>query len=373
MKQRIISIDNGYNSIDAWIEEKGCKRVFLVCGASIKYQTKFLSWMEHIAEKGVSIIRFSDFQPNPLYENVLDGLVLFREMQCDAIIAVGGGSAMDVAKAIKAYVKMKGSGDGGSFLKQEIIPNNIPLLAIPTTAGTGSEVTRYAVFYYGGNKQSVTSESIVPDAVVLDPDTLTNLPVYQKKAAMADALCHAIESYWSINSNDESKYYSKSAISEIMENMDAYLANDREGRVNMLHASNVAGKAINITQTTAGHAMCYKLTGLFGVAHGHAAFLCDKVIFRWMINNMDKCVDHRGKEYVEKTLNEIGQALGCENADEGARKLERTFRELGLDVPKASAEQYEILRESVNIDRLKNHPFLLDTETIDKLYHEVLR
>lgn len=345
----------------------------MVCDGSIWYQKAFNAHLEEIEKMGVQMIGFRDFQPNPPYENVQDGVKLFREENCDAIIAVGGGSAMDVAKCIKLYGNLPGDGENGAWLNAEFVENNILFLAMPTTAGTGSEATRYAVIYYDGKKQSVTSESFIPDTVLMDPETLKTLPLYQKKATMCDALCHAIESFWSVNSTEESKEYSRAAIQGVIENMDGYLENTEEGRAGMLIAANTAGKAINITQTTAGHAMCYKITSLFGSAHGHAAVLCDRVLFPWMIKNTDKCIDPRGQEYLRNTLDEIGQAMGCENAEAGAEKLVDIFNKLELDVPSATAEQYEELKTSVNPVRLKNHPIALDVETIDKLYHEVLK
>ena len=153
---------------------------------------------------------------------------------------------------------------------------------MPTTAGTGSEATRYAVIYYNDAKQSITSKSIIPSTVLMDPNALKTLPVYQRKATMCDALCHAIESFWSVNSNEESKKYSRAAIKGVLKNMQGYFENTEEGNAGMLRAAYDAGKAINITQTTAGHAMCYKITSLFGCAHGHAAILCDRVLFSWM-------------------------------------------------------------------------------------------
>ena len=280
---------------------------------------------------------------------------------------------MDVAKCIKLYSNLSGDGDNGSWLNAEYVQNDIPFLAMPSTAGTGSEATRYAVIYYDGKKQSVTSESFIPGTVLMDPNILITLPLYQKKATMCDALCHAIESYWSVNSTEESKEYSKAAIQSVMKNMEGYLANTEEGRAEMLRAANTAGKAINITQTTAGHAMCYKITSLFRAAHGHAAILCDRMLFPWMIENTDKCIDPRGKEYLKKTLEEIGVAMGCENAETGAAKLEEIFESLGLDVPYATKEQYEELKTSVNPVRLKNHPIELTVDTIDALYHKILR
>lgn len=372
MEQRIITPGEHYKGLDAWIRETGCQRIFLVCDESIQFQRELNDHLDEMNKQDVEIIRFHDFQPNPLYESVQNGVYLFREKKCDVIIAVGGGSALDVAKCVKLYSNLPGDGENGSWLLAEYIPNNIPFLAIPTTAGTGSEATRYAVIYYDGKKQSVTSESFIPGTVLMDANTLITLPLYQKKATMMDAFCHAIESFWSVNSTEESKEYSRAAIQGVMEYMEGYLANTEEGRTGMLLAANTAGKAINITQTTAGHAMCYKITSLFGSAHGHAAILCDRVLFPWMVENVDKCVDPRGSEYLKKTFEEIGQALGCKNAREGAQRLVEIFETLGLELPAATASQFEELTTSVNPVRLKNHPIALDTETIDMLYHRIL-
>lgn len=370
MAQEIITSADSYKGLDEWIRKNGIRRILLVCGRSIRYQGELNAYFERI---GGMVVRFSDFQPNPRYESVTAGVALFREEKCNAVIAVGGGSAMDVAKAIKLFAEMDGDGADGSFLRQEIVPNAIPFLAVPTTAGTGSEATRYAVIYYKGEKQSITHESGIPGTVLMDPDCLKALPLYQRKATMLDALCHAMESTWSVNSTDESKAYSREAIRGVLAHMDGYLANSEAGNAGMLMAANLAGKAINITQTTAGHAMCYKITSLFGAAHGHAAALCCRVLYPHMIAHMDLCIDPRGEEYLRRTLDELGRTLGCADARSGAEMLNELFDRMALEVPEATAEQYAILRGSVNPVRLKNHPVRLDEESIGALYHRILR
>lgn len=364
----IITPENNYKELDEWLNGK--KKVLLVCDSSIRFLDEF---NKKLISLTTPMVRFSDFKPNPLYESVVKGVEVFTKEGCDSIIAVGGGSSIDVAKCIKLYSNLSGDGAEGSWLKAEIIPNDIPFLAMPTTAGTGSEATKFAVIYYDGVKQSITSDSFIPETVLMDPNSLKTLPLYQKKATMCDALCHAIESFWSINSTDESKEYSKAAIKSVIEHMDGYLNNTEEGRVWMLRAANTAGKAINITQTTAGHAMCYKITSLFGLAHGHAAILCDRILFPWMIENTDRCIDSRGAEYLRMTLDEIGEALGGTDAKSGADRLEEIFERLDYEMPEVSSEQYEELKTSVNPVRLKNHPISMDEDTIDKLYHEVFR
>lgn len=371
MEQKIITEENNYSGLDEWFGDK--RTVLLVCDDSIRFLPQIREKLEAIGKTGVRIISFSDFQPNPLYESVVKGVQRFREEGCDAIMSVGGGSAMDVAKCIKLYSGHTDDGADGRWLTAESVPNAIPFLAMPTTAGTGSEATRYAVLYYEGKKQSITSESFIPGTVLADPNALKTLPLYQKKATMCDALCHAVESYWSVNSTEESREYARTAIEEIMKHMDGYLENTREGNTGMLMAAHLAGKAINISQTTAGHAMCYKITSLFGCAHGHAAILCDRVLYPWMNEHLDRCIDPRGRDYVAGALDGIAKAMGCGSAEEGAEKLGRIFEKLGLAVPEASEEAYAELKTSVNPVRLKNHPIALDGETIDELYHLILR
>lgn len=375
--QKIITSDKNYARLDEWIGENKVRCLMLVCGSSIEKQDINGYFKALGSRQDIKVVRFSGFSPNPGYESIISGVEQFKKNDCDAIIAVGGGSAMDVAKCIKLYSNMDGNGEDGSYLKQMIIPNSIPFLVMPTTAGTGSEATRFAVIYHNGNKQSVAHESCIPDTVLMDASALRSLPEYHRKASMLDALCHAIESSWSLRSTDESRKYAYEAIRLVMEHKDGYLANSDEGNRGMLLAANIAGKAINITQTTAGHAMCYKITGLFGCAHGHAAALCVRVLFEWMAKGIAddaiECIDPRGKEHLKSVLDDIACAMGCDGAVSGAERFVSFFDELDLNVPSATREQYELLKRSVNPDRLKNHPVRLNEDSIDMLYHRILK
>ena len=357
-----------YDELASLLKEKNIKSLFIVCDSAFPY-LNIKSWVEALPNKGIRTTLFSEFQPNPLYESVVEGVKLFHDSKADAIFAIGGGSAIDVAKCIKLYSNMD---DSRNYLKQEIVPNDVLLIAMPTTAGTGSEATRYAVIYFNGEKQSVTSTSCIPSIVLMDSSALKTLPLYQKKATMLDALSHAIESYWSVNSTDESREYSKQAIEMVLRNMAGYLDAKDEACTSMLMAANIAGKAINITQTTAGHAMCYKLTSLFGIAHGHAAAICNRVLFPWVIENLDKCIDPRGQKQLQAALIGISSAMGCDTPNEAAAKLCKLVSGLGMSIPKATEEQYEVLIHSVNPVRLKNFPVAMDEQTINELYHQIL-
>jgi alcohol dehydrogenase class IV len=258
----------GIEKIRTVFSKVGIKKAFIVCDSSFKY----LNVKNYIELLSVQKEFFSNFTPNPLYEDVKKGVEQFNRDDYDCILAIGGGSTIDVAKCIKLFSKMDHS---KNYLEQEYKSSRVPLVAIPTTAGTGSESTRYAVIYYKGEKQSITHESIIPDYAILEPSILQTLPLYQKKCAMLDALCQGIESWWSVNSTDESKSYSKIAVETIIAYMDTYLTCDMgEAAKNIMIAANYAGHAINITQTTAAHAMSYKLTSMYKLPHGHAVAIC---------------------------------------------------------------------------------------------------
>lgn len=369
-KQIIIEPSRDYHEIGEYIDNNNINNILLVCDEGSLPFLKIYNYFDHLASEGKNIIRFSDFEPNPLYESVVKGIKAFKENNCDTIIAVGGGSAMDVAKCIKAYANMD---DSKLYIDQEIKPNDINLIAIPTTAGTGSEATRYAVIYYQGEKQSITSESFIPSVVFMDSSCLDTLPIYQRKSTMLDALCHSVESFWSVNSTDESKQYSLEALKIILENKDGYLNNEPDANKKMLRAAYIAGKAINITQTTAGHAMCYKMTSIYKIAHGHAAALCMVKIWRYMNDNIDKCIDIRGKEYLKEIFIHLANIIGTNEVESAIQNLENMLNDIGIKKPnKVNANDFEVLTNSVNTTRLKNNPVELNKEDINKIYHMIL-
>lgn len=301
------------------------KKLFLVCGKSFDR----LSFADEI--KRLNPVRFGSFRPNPLYEEVVDGVKKFLESECDTILAVGGGSAMDVAKSIKFYSK-----------------SNAEIIAIPTTSGTGSESTHFAVIYKDGVKQSVADQSLLPEIVILEPSTLENVPDYTRKATMLDALCHAIESYWSKKSTNESKEIAAVAIKEILTHKESYLRNEKEGNEGMLKAANFAGQSINITTTTAAHAMSYKITSIYGFAHGHAAALCLPEVWK-------------------ENKTEIPGITLAQFVD--------LVKGLELEYPKSETrdEDLDILVKSVNPQRLGNNPVTLEEDIIRQMYERIIR
>lgn len=371
MTQKII---NGIEHLQETLA--GATKVFVVSDSSFQ----FLNIKDDIENMGKPHVMFSDFTPNPLYEQVCKGIDLFQITKCDCILAVGGGSAIDVAKCIKLAVLAK---EGNAALIPPLVSqrlpidgSKIPFIAIPTTAGTGSESTHNAVMYYEGAKQTVTNDGILPDYAILEPSVLKTLPLYQKKCTMMDALCQGIESWWSVNSTEESYEYSRKTVELIMANWREYIfENDDEAAAQIMLAANYGGRAINITQTTAAHAFSYKITSLYKLPHGHAVAVGFPVIWEYMLDNMDKCIDVRGQEYLSDIFNQIAQSMGCESPQKAILVFREMMCDMELQNPVAGDRDKElkVLSTSVNPVRLKNNPIELDAQSIAKLYDTIIK
>ena len=371
--QKII---NGIAQLPTILKEVGCEKLFLVVDSSYP----FLNIKDAIEALPVKErVMFSDFTPNPLYEQVCIGIELLKTSNCDTILAVGGGSAIDVAKCIKLAVLAK---EGNAAIIPPLVSTRVacdgvklPFIAIPTTAGTGSESTHNAVMYYEGTKQTVTNDGVLPDYAVLEPTVLKTLPLYQKKCTMMDALCQGIESWWSVNSTEESYEFSRKTIELIMANWRKYIfENDDEAAKQIMLAANYGGRAINITQTTAAHAFSYKITSLYKLPHGHAVAVCLPEIWEYMIGHMDKCFDNRGRAYLSNIFDLIAKTMGCSNPVKAIELFRKIMKEMEISNPKSGnkEEELKVLSVSVNPVRLKNNPVLLDERTIYTIYSEII-
>ena len=323
---------------------------------------EFLDCKSYIDSLDFEFVHFSGFSPNPSYEQVVEGLKLFKSENCDSLISIGGGSAIDTAKNIKLFSQLDNS--DVPYVKQNYIYSPIKHIAIPATAGTGSESTRYSVVYYNGEKCSVTHDCIVPEYVILDYTLLSTLPLFQKKCTMLDALSQCIEAIWSVNTNEKCRDYAVKGIKLILENIDDYLNGEKKASHLMQIASNYSGKAINISQTTAGHAMSYKLTSLYGIPHGYAVALCLSEIWRYMKENSDD------NKQLKESFEIINKAFNAKSTDEAIDEYVYIVKEkLCLESPKLQkSEDIEILTKSVNPVRLANNPIVPDEETIKKIY-----
>ena len=295
---------------------------------------KFL--VKEISKKLPNATIFSGFTSNPKYEEMLDGLKSFKDNACDSIVSIGGGSCIDIAKVIKMSLNADANNSIPTF-KQDYKYTDIKHICIPTTSGTGSESTRHAVLYLNDVKQSISHPTLVPEYVILCPKLIVTVPDYQKKCTAMDALCQCIESLWSKKATKASRQYAIKGLKLFEKYYQNYLSCDLEAIRNIQLAANLSGKAINISETTAAHAMSYKITSLFGIPHGHAVAISMNSIF-------NKC---KVKTKFKNTNIEV--------------IFKKAFDYFCLESKiNMSKKEIDILTNSVSTERLKNFPFKIN-------------
>ena len=300
---------------------------------------------------------FSAFHPNPDFSDTTTGAEIYIREECDSLISIGGGSSIDTAKAIKACMNAKSEED--AIHSRLFFDRPCPHIAIPGTAGTGSEATQIAVVYADGNKISLNHTELLPDGVILDSALLDSLPLYHKKSCALDALAQGIESYWSKGANDDSRVHAYLAVIGVLDNLKPYLEGDPHAATEMLDASYQSGKAIQITRTTAAHAMSYRLTKTMGLAHGHACMLTLPTLWEMML-------DH---EEMMKTLQDLAEKMRLGDPRIVPKLLKGIMYELEMEIPPMPDDKtLDELTDSVNAERLSNHPVVLTREDIRNAY-----
>ena len=379
--QIVLGKKNLKEELKSFFQEHSFRRIFLVAGSSFPKLPIGEELQELFSELGISFYHFSDFRPNPRLEEVEEGIKAFSDFQGDVILVVGGGSALDTAKCIKLFT---GLSKERSYLEQKFRENDIPLVVHPTTAGTGSESTPFAVIYQDGEKCSVEHESIYPKYRIEDARSLRSLPIYQKKATLLDALSHAMEAIWSKYSNEDSRAYGQKAISLILMNYKAYLSleNKNEAKVqgkassaedpsesvleSIAEAANLAGKAIAVTKTTAGHALSYKLGSICQLPHGLATAMVNRALYPFMCREKSRMIHPENLLFLAK-------CFSAETEEEGAKRYLEILEDLEI-LPNLSVKEGDLenLVAAVNPERLSNHPIALREEDIGLLYKEIL-
>lgn len=354
------------------------KQIFLVTGNASFRASNAEAILGKIL-KEYAVLRFSDIRTNPQWSDVMKGLDIFKSREFDTVIAVGGGSVLDVAKLIRILAAQDINVSDCSPAEVKIKNKGIPLIAIPTTAGSGSEATHFAVIYTDKIKHSVGHEHILPDIAVVDPELTYSLSPHMTAVTGVDALSQAIESYWSIHSTDESKGYAQEALGLVLANLyEAVHRPTPEARAAMSKGSYLAGKAINITKTTAPHALSYALTSYFGIPHGHAVGLTLGAFFIYnsQVSQEDN-VDARGVPYVQKILQHLNQLLGTDSANASAEKISKLMESLGLQTHLAAlglrtTKDRALIADSVNHERLSNNPRRVTSQFLHELMEQLV-
>ena len=261
--------------LPALIKEKGVTKVLVVTDKVLMDLGLPKGMLEAMDSAGIEYVVYDGVQPNPTDRNVNEGLKLFRENGCQAMVAFGGGSPMDCCKGIGAMAVKKGKTVEqlqGLFKILHKIPT---IFAVPTTAGTGSETTVAAVITNEKthHKASMNDTSLMPKYAVLDPELTVGLPPKVTSTTGMDALCHAVECYTNNTYNSKlEKKLSEDAVKLIYDNLyEAYTdGSNIEARQNMQKAAFYAGRAFTRGCVGYVHAIGHTLGGLYGTPHGLA-------------------------------------------------------------------------------------------------------
>lgn len=325
-----------------------------------------------------AVAYFTDFSPNPKLPDVAKALGAFRGANCDALLAVGGGSCLDLAKLVS--VLSVNEGDAADIVRggRKELRKGSSIVAVPTTAGSGAEATPFAVAYIGKTKYSLSDPALLPDYVIVDPELTYSLSPRQTAISGMDALSQAIESLWSVNSTEESCSYASNAIALAVENLEKAVHNPSPAeRHAMSHAANLAGRAISVTRTTAPHALSYTMTSQFGVPHGHAVAMTlgEMLVYNSQVQQ-DDVIDPRGVDHVKGAIDHINRLLGMPDASASRFRLANLMNSIGLSTRLSelgieSPDERQLLADTVNVERLNNNPRRLSREDILNVFDRI--
>jgi len=331
MEQEVIIGENSIERTIAILTERNCQQVLFTAGQVL--DPSLLQKLKKSFAGNMQVIYPSAGLPR--MESILPYLNQLNKHP-DAIVAIGGGRVLDIAKYLIYLLMQK--------------RNELPFfIAIPSTAGSGSEATPFAAIYEGTLKKSFSAHQLLPRVVLLDHELLDTLPPGQRAVSGIDAVCHSIESIWNKYATGESVQYAAEALKILWKELPLFItATDVERRKKMQWAAYLSGKAIAITKTTGCHALSYYLTAVHGVAHGQAVALFLPAFFLYNQKDAD-----------EGKMNSIYEIMGVNNSEAACLASRRfildcglanTFSELNIQV------QTDELLHSVNTERFDNNP-----------------
>ncbi|MFG2985025.1 phosphonoacetaldehyde reductase [Streptomyces sp. NPDC048258] len=342
------------------------RRVLVVASKGTLHRTDAESWLPAAAEV------FSEFHPNPTVGQAVEAAGFRHAWGADLVLGMGGGSALDVAKA--AALLPKDYEDALSVIAEgPVRDRRAELVLVPTTAGTGSEVTRFATLYQGHRKVSLDTPQAKADLAIVDPALTDSCPAGLTWTCVFDSLAHAVESLWSVRSTPESRGHAVAALRllvPILRHGDELPG--RAERDALSRAATLAGRAIDITRTTAAHALSYPLTARLGIPHGLACALN----LTWLIplvagaREAGRITDPRGPEQPAAALETLATLFGVA-ADEAGTALEHVLaRRVGAGTglwpePAPDAPSVdELVREGLCSDRMAGMPVRLDPDEV---------
>ncbi|VVC00726.1 Iron-containing alcohol dehydrogenase [uncultured archaeon] len=304
---KVIFGEKSFQQLFSELSVAQVKKPLIICGNHFINSFKF----RDIEEKIPVFELFSGVEENPSTATADAAAKVLNEGGCDAVIGIGGGSAMDVAKVVAC---MKGCGKScESFYRQIKITgkNRVPFFALPTTSGSGSEVTKYSVLtLLSGEKKSISDNKFYARVALVDPELTYTMSPEVTASCGVDAFCQAIEAYWAGTATTETGRYAAEAIQLAYHNLfKAVNDPDKQVRQNMSLASLRSGQAFGQTGTTAPHGCSYAFTKYYGLPHGFAV----GITLPWFLGFY---AEKRGKKCLE-----ICNILGAKTIPEGKEKI----------------------------------------------------
>ena len=352
------------SELPALVASLRARRTLLVCGRRSFEASGAAVVLPDLEQLG-AVARWDDFRPNTDADDLAGGLEVLRSFKPDLILGVGGGSAMDMAKLLAAYATTPGDVRDVIATGERIDARGPQLVLVPTTSGSGSEATHFAVVYVGQQKHSIAGPSMRPDRVVLDPQLSRSGSPYQRATSGIDAVCQAIESLWAMAATDDSRRYARAALGLLLDHLEAFVhdpSDDNAGPVCL--GSHLAGRAIDISRTTAAHALSYGFTKRHGISHGHAAALTlGPFIEAHAAAGADDLQPGRGAEDHDTLMREILTLLGATDGPSAVERFRSFMDRLGLEPSLRRlgvADDLDALARGVNLERLSNNPVVFD-------------
>ncbi len=291
------------------LEELNVERCVLVCDPFFASEAQRI-----MAENPAVRAVFSDVEPNPQLKGIAQVTELTRTHKAQAVIGVGGGSTMDTAKFAAAIAL--GDSDALEYYQGKPFPRErIMMIAVPTTAGTGSEVTQVSVVSHGAEKKTINNPVFMPKVAIVDPEMSKSVPQKVTMCTGLDALAHALEGFWSVNHQPICDVLATEAVRLVLANLERAWrdGSDMEARGNMAYAALLAGMAFAQPKTAASHACSYPLSADYHLPHGEAcAFTLDSIV---MIN-------------ADERLEGLCHAVGLKDCQELAERI-RALKKLG--------------------------------------------
>jgi alcohol dehydrogenase class IV len=350
-------------SLGEFVTARNVRRILLVAGGTSFIASGARQVLGECLPASLRVARFTVMHANVLLEDVERGLVCHRDLSPDMVLAIGGGRVIDCAKAIHVLSAQPASPRAVTEGRAAIeVPPVGDLVAVPTTAGSGSEATRFATVYLNGVKHSLDHRWLRPVLAIVDAELCASMPPGLTAVTGMDALCQAIESYWSVRATTQSRQLAAAAMQGVLGHLrSAVHDGDQVSRTAMSEAACLAGCAIDMTRTTAAHALSYPLTMRLGIPHGHAVALTLPAFVRLNAQPGGRAVNlPGGGETLAATLSQLWGLLGCDGASEAAAMLGDLMRDIGLATTlreyTLSATQRDQLAGEVNAERLDNNP-----------------